>query len=335
MAGIEFARAWRSGRGHWRSIALDWVAAAVQALPGALLVSQLDMDRFTVPPSLTAFGSLSARLDALASPFVFLGGTADVVGIVTVLAILALALLRRRIAIAGVLWPAGVLIWLLALVTPEWIDGTWGIHLRLPLVGMLILVAALNIRLARREQIALLAVVAAVTAFKAAAATNSLRRVERDIAEMRELVQVIPRGARVLVAQAQAPDAINRVGPWRMTSQMAMVALIERDAFVPFLFSGVPMVRPRLELLPLSTPHGHPLSRAQLAEGLTAADGPGMPEGDGQGRRIYWRDWPAKFTHLIWQHYGAPGLDHPALLEQVATGRSTTIYRIHQPATPK
>ena len=104
---------------------------------------------------------------------------------------------------------------------------------------------------------------------------------------------------------------------------MAMVALIERDVFVPYLFSGVPKVRPHPSLLRASTPHGHPLTDRALAEGLRLRDGPAMPEGDGEGRRIYWRDWPAKFGYVVWQHFGAPALAFPEL-EPVATGRSTS-----------
>ena len=330
VAGIEFARAWQAGRGQWRQIALNWAAAAAQAIPGALLISQLEVGRFTVAPAITAFGDLAARQQALASPFSFLGGGADLAGLAALLALATWAVLRRRATLSATLWPAAAVLLGIAVLVPEWIDGTWGMHIRLPLLGVLILLAASNLRLSRREQGVLLAGVAALLVLKATAATIALRQVERDIVELRDLVQAIPEGERVLVAIATLSEAKNRIGPWRMTAQSAMVALIERDVFIPYLFSGVTVVQPLPHLLRLSTPHGHPISRSALAEGITARDGPGMPEGDGQGRRIYWRNWPANFGYVIWQHFGAAGLSHPHLLEQVAAGRSATIYRVRR-----
>ncbi len=334
VLGLELAAAWRAGRGQWRRIARDWGVAAAQAIPGTVLLTQLDVAGMTVAPALTAYGGLAARIEAAASPFVFLGGLSDLATQSMLLAVLAYAVLRRGLRLSPVLWPAAAAVAILAVLMPEWGDGTWGMHIRLPLVAAMVLIGACTIRLTTREQTLLLACVAALVAVRSAAVTTGLRKTEPAIQELRALSRAIPSGARVLVAQADPAQAVNRFGPWRMTAQMAMVVLIERDVFIPYLFSGVPLVRPRPELLLLSTPHGHPISRQALDEGAAATDNPATPVGDGFGRRVYSRNWPANFDYLVWQHFGAPGPGHPDRLDEVVRGTHSTIYRVRRAPEP-
>lgn len=334
VLGLELAAAWRAGRGQWRRIARDWAVAAAQAIPAAVLLAQLDVAGMTVAPALTAYGGLAARIEAAASPFAFLGGLSDLAAQSALAAILGYAVLCRRLRLSPALWPAAAAMAILAVLLPEWGDGTWGMHIRLPLVAVMILIGACSVRLTTREQTLLLAGVAAVVAVRSVAVTTGLRSAEPAIQELRVLSRAIPSGARVLVAQADPAQAINRFGPWRMTAQMAMVVLIERDVFIPYLFSGVPLIRPRPELVRLSTPHGHPISRQALDEGATATDSPAMPVGDGYGRRIYSRNWPADFDYLVWQQFGAPDPGHPDRLEEIARGTHSTIYRVRRPPTP-
>jgi hypothetical protein len=119
--------------------------------------------------------------------------------------------------------------------------------------------------------------------------------------------------------------------PWRFTSQLGMLATIERDAFVPFLFTGVTVVHLQPGYEALATPHGHPVSLAALDEGLRRADEAHLTPDDGAGRRIYWFGWSEKFDYLLWAHFGAPVDGLPANLELVATSATANLYRIVRP----
>jgi hypothetical protein len=111
---------------------------------------------------------------------------------------------------------------------------------------------------------------------------------------------------------------------------MPMTAVIDRDAFVPYLFSGLTTIRVQPGLRTISTPNGLPLSPSQLLDGLSAAgttaDDPS--DGEGGGGRIYWRNWPKNFEYVLVQRFGADPGTLPPNLHLMTHAADMDLYRV-------
>jgi hypothetical protein len=105
------------------------------------------------------------------------------------------------------------------------------------------------------------------------------------------------------------------------------MAVIDRDAFVPYLFTGFMTVHPTAAVRDASTPSGRPLDAAELTEGLTHPDMPGATIPDGRGGRIYWYGWRGKFNFLLVQH-SAHRSPLPSFLQPVAMSEVADLYKI-------
>jgi hypothetical protein len=119
-----------------------------------------------------------------------------------------------------------------------------------------------------------------------------------------------------------------------------MVAVIDRDAFVPFLtmyraFTGLSAVRPAPELMGSSMANGHPLHVSDLVHGLGRKDDPTDGESGPQGRSAYWDGWQNKFDYVLLQHFGAQTEALPSNLQQLASSPVATLYRITRTANPR
>lgn len=327
--GYEFARAWRRGFRPLAEIASDAAAVLAQFIPVAALAFVTDIGRVAAGAPLTSFGSLDEKVTAIASPLTFLGGRVEtLVAILVAIALLG-SLLSPRVRRAPELISSAMALAFASLFVPEWLSGVWGADLRLPTVIVLIVIAALSLRFSRRQQWLFVATVLALVALKSWLATAALVTVDGQIAEARRVIAALPLGARLLPAEVDAQTGPLRPGPWHMTSQEAMTAVIDRDAFVPFLFSGLLIVNPRAAMQDSSSPHGEPVRVRDLFAGLSPG-AIGLKKDDGQGRRLYWLGWPRKFDYVLLQHYGAPPGALPSNLKPVATSRTVNLYRVER-----
>jgi hypothetical protein len=121
---------------------------------------------------------------------------------------------------------------------------------------------------------------------------------DRQFAEFKAATLSFPEGARVLVSQDDAPGKLALPGTafWHL----AQISIIERNTFVPFLFTGATQIRPTARNRDLDTGSGHPLPSEQLIFGLD-------PEFIALNRnrildvyhRVYWADWPEHFDYLL------------------------------------
>ena len=114
----------------------------------------------------------------------------------------------------------------------------------------------------------------------------------------------------------------------RATLHVALLAVVDRDAFVPYLFTSITTVRPAAAMLASSTPFGSPLSLSDLQAGFGRKDEPGAAQGDGLGGRVYWMGWENKFDYLLYEHFGHRSPTLPANVRLVSTSPIADLYRI-------
>jgi hypothetical protein len=115
-----------------------------------------------------------------------------------------------------------------------------------------------------------------------------------------------------------------------------MVAVIDRDAFVPYVFNGLTTMRMQPPFLLSSTPNGFPLTPQQLRDNVTTTDqgGARVPAGEAGGSALYWRGWPDKFDFVLVMRFGLDPGRLPDDLVPVAHSADLDLYRIAKTASP-
>jgi hypothetical protein len=234
VAGFEIGRAVRA-RSSLQTIAADWATAAAQAIPAAVLfLLTAGLSDLSFGPSLTSYGSIEGKIVALESPIIFLGGRMEhlIAGLIVVGTVIGL--LSGRLRMAAQIWPSALAVAVVAIFIPEWVMSVWGLDLRLPLVAVLILVASFSLRLPPSLTPIFIAGLIAVTGLKAYIEASALQVVDGQIAEVKRVVAQLPTGSRVLPVEIEGRVGPLTRGPWRMTSQISLLTVIDRDSFVPF-----------------------------------------------------------------------------------------------------
>lgn len=333
VAGWEIGRAARAGVRPRAGVALDVATAAATSLPAALLAARLDVGSAYVGTLNTRFGSLSVRFVDTLSPLFF---TIDAVQLRLLAATLAVCvLLLPRLRLAATLWPAVLLVGLVALCMPHVLDSTWGTDLRLPLVTAWLAIASLSWRSGpsrRGRALRLLAIPSlfVLVGVKSWGAARVMHDSAARVAETRRVLTALPVGARLLVVDVARG---SRAGPGSAPStdwQTPLVAVIDRDAFVPYFFNGLTTVHLRPAYHASSTPNGFPITPAELWDGLGRTDQPGLDVFDrpGGGGRLYHFGWPDKFDYVLVQKFGLDPGPLPPILLPVAHSAGLDLYRI-------
>ena len=329
VGSFELGRAWRIGFRPWRGVAADWSAAALQAVPAIVLALNVVVERPFVGAVPTHYGNLTLKLYALVSPVWFYNDASNnMLLAVFVLFVLAFGLLTARMRLSSAILPAILAVGGVAVCMPNMLLGTFGMDVRLPLLVVLLLIGATSTteRMGRVLGGAVLGGMLVLSTLRSADIATALREVDGQISEVRQVVAAMPRGMRVLVVDTSLPR-LSIVPPWA-TWHVAMVAVIDRDAFVPYLFTGLGTVRPVPALRDSSTPNGNAISLADLADGVGRRDGPAGAAADGTGKRIYWLGWADKFDYVLIEHFGNRPAMLPANLRQVASSSVADLYRI-------
>jgi hypothetical protein len=325
LAGREFGRAMRQDRPLADRL-LDLVAAAAQALPTLLFVLLLQADLTTGDLHSTYYDSLGEQLATLMMPLYFVGH-AWVIATFLLLPLAAL-LLARWIRLAPALWPALALLGVVACLVPDMLFGVYRADVRLPLVFGIVFIGATRAAAGTRAGLAggVLAVMVALVMARSADAFVVLRRLDAQVAEMRQLLQHLPLGQRLLVVDENAP-APARVAPPPMTGHLGLLATVDRDAFVPYLFIGPTAVQLRPQMQYSASAGAQAITAAQLDEGLRQTAQHGAPPPFRAGWK-YWLDWPAKFDYVLVIHFGADMGQLPPVLRKVASVNFADLYQI-------
>jgi hypothetical protein len=331
VGGYELGSAARQHFQPPRKIFMDWLAAVAQAIPVAATVVLFAASTTAGFKLVTVYGSLSNKLAAVAAPLFFPGPPA-VVGLFVLLPLIAMAA-ARQLRLAPALWPTALLVGVVAAATPNVLLSSWGADYRLPyVVGIVMIAAAAPRRTPGRVAAwAGLAILVAFVAARSANAFSLLRQLDAEEAQIRSVVQALPEGARLLVVDAGRPQAGPFAAPAHLAGHLAMVATIDRNAFIPFLFTGTTAVQPRPEWRTAASPSSLPIDLDQFKEGMLYGDPPSGPPPYGYGGQQYWLGWPRKFSFVLVECYGRHDIPLPAFLHRLAHSEIADLYEVDQP----
>jgi hypothetical protein len=334
VAGFEFARAWRAGFRPWRAFAADWLAAGLQAVLPMTLALTVKLEHPFAGPVVTFYGDLGAKIIALRSPIWFFGGRADDLPGDFALLVLILGLLTRRLRLAPAIWPIVLLIGAVAVCTPDMLFSVYGMDWRLPLLVVLLIIGGLSTteRMNHALAAAVLGGFLLMTVVRAATIASALSVLDRQVAEVRHVLGEMPHGMRLLMVDNLGGK--QSVLPSRATQHLGLLAVIDRDAFVPTLFTGTTIVSPAPELLRSSTPAGLPPSVSELMVSLDHSGTSSGPQFDDAGHYIYWSRWEDMFDYILIRHLGNRAEVSLPYLRLVATSSIADLYRIDKSFKP-
>jgi hypothetical protein len=296
----------------------------------------------------TGYGDLVDKLVAALAPANF-----SVVGsmLAPLLAAFAgLAWWRGALRLAPAMrWPV-LTIFAAAAAMPNWLYGSWGADLRLPVALAFVFIAATEPRVSRRWVAGLVAAgCVGLLVVRIAAITAVWRAMDQRFAEFRTAARTLPEGARLLVAQSPMPEAQRRIDgvPLAVAAldpvafrHMGDLAVLDRDAFVPTFEMQLSLAFEQrlgpIEQAPRNLgrypQQGLPLRLDQLRAGAgrDPATPPALPGSPAErpGEIPYWVDWPDKFEYLLVIDFGEPVPGLPKYLQISAQGSFFTLYRI-------
>jgi hypothetical protein len=307
-------------------------AAGLQFLPGFIFWS---ISLAHSGPRFTVFGPLGAKAYAATAPFTF--GPAPVpLDTMTILCCIgAWIVLRAENALKlapDMRFPLGAML-VVAALTPHWVSGSWNADIRLPVAMVFLIVGATRFEAPRPAVTTSLALVAlALFGLRVWSVTASWRDFDTHVARFRAADRVLSKGARLLVVADAIPPEAQRVPGvppalalrWRANfDHVPALAIIDRSAFIPYLFTGWTTVAPAPRNAGLFVAAGGPLTPEQFAAS------PAIAQRDVYGEKAYWRDWQRHFDFLLWFDFGAaPRLPGDAPLTVAARDGDITLYRV-------
>ena len=315
-----------------RSLA-GWLASLLQLMPGILLWRASLGD---TGATLSEYGGFADKLYALVSPFDFGVEPApfDWLFAAVTCAGLVLALLTCSIRLAPRMRLPLAALAAAAVLMPHRASGAWGADLRLPVTLPFVIIAGTRIEISRRPAAAVAAIAgAAVLALRVGSVAQSWCDYDRWFTEFRVASTVISPGSRLLVAAAPAvPDRLPGVPAFFarfepvVFTHMAALAVIDRAAFFPYLFTGWTTVAVAAGNRPIAQREGQPARLADLASAAPAAAKP-----NSIGELPYWRDWRTNFDVALVIDFGRPRASLPSPIRPAASGSFFDIGRIVNP----
>jgi hypothetical protein len=319
---------------------LTLCAAGLQFVPGGMLwLASLSKSG----PSYTEYGGLGAKVFALQAPFTF-GPVViffDKMVLIFFLVFLMAAIATRALKLAPEMRLALVAMVLAAVAVPNWLNGSWLADTRLPVVLPFVLIASTRLDATRFRAAGWFAAVALMLlGVRVWAVSETWRDSDRLFTEFRSASRVITPGARLLIVGDKPADgrpfqgmpsliALQRDEPF---SHMAALSVIDRSAFIPYLFTGWTPV--------LATPRNAGLFQSQSvplppevlrAAAHVAPDDPAYSRRDFLGELPYWGNWPEHFDFVLWLDFAGRPADDSAGLDLVAGGDFFGIYRVIHP----
>lgn len=114
---------------------------------------------------------------------------------------------------------------------------------------------------------------------------------------------------------------------------MPALSVIDRSAFIPYLFTTWTTIRATPRNAGLFAPQGVPITSAMLVNSARpgSAESPESLQSNALGEAPYWLDWPKHFDFLLWVDFSGASAPESDLLQEVAKGSFFRIYRIVRP----
>jgi len=234
-----------------------------------------------------------------------------------------------------------------AVLMPYYANGSALADIRLPVTLPFVVLASTQFAVSRKSLPWLLGGIAMVGfGVRIWTVSESWKDYDRWFNEFRIASAVIAPGARLLIVEARireddaipgdkallpsVPAALAKIQPMAFW-QMGALAVIDRSAFFPYLFT---------EATPLDVAPGNravsgwgtPVTPEDLAKSADPSSARSFDAVyDIYGQPMYWRDWPQNFDYVLWIDFGGMPEPRLPLLRPLASGSIFTIYQIINP----
>lgn len=329
LAAYELGNCWRRRRWTRDDVVATGARFTQFIVPALLWLASLSNGG----PRHTSYGSLVDKLQALTAPMTY--GEVGLVVVPLCIGLVYLGWRNNALAFAPAMRLPILVLIVAAALMPNWLNGSWGADLRLPIALPFVIIAATRPHLSRGFALGLGIFAVQLLAVRAYALTVNWRDMDHHFTEFRAAAASIPQGARILVVQPPLPDgqhSIAGVPRILVTRQepdffhMPALAIIDRGAFIPYLFTGWTIVRPTPRNAGRYQSQGGPVAPEQIADvpdGMSKDMAPNI-----LGELPYWHDWRRKFDYVLWLDFGTAVTQLPRGLEPWASGSFFHIYRI-------
>ena len=342
VGSYEFGNRLRERNLPARSV-LSLCVIGLQFIPGVLLwLASLS----NVGTSYTEYRGLAEKLFALQAPFTF-GPDAipfDGVFLIFSLGFMVAAIAARALKLAPEMRLPLIAMILVAAAMPTWASGSWLADIRLPVALPFLIIASTRLEPVRLRAVSLFAALAVILlGIRVWAVSESWRDYDQRFADFRAAARVITPGARLLIVEDMPfPDTARALKGvpsflavrWeQIFVHMPALAVIDRSAFIPYLFTGWTPVAPTARNAGLFQTQSNPLLPDMLRQSAVVA--PGDPANGIRnilGEPTYWSNWPQHFDFVLWIDFEPGPASSLATLQPLAQGSFFRIYRVARPA---
>jgi hypothetical protein len=295
-------------------------------------------------PNITIFGRFGDKLYAIMAFANFMDEQTVLLDRVIVACVyLALyCLIRSRsLVLAPAMRLPLIFLGLAALLMPNWLNGSWAADIRLPVALPFIVIAATQIDVDSKWGGVLTSVALALLATRVWSVMQTWGDYDNRLAELRTATSVIQPGSRLLVVQAPMTEA-DRAIPGMPTAfgirsetaywHMPAFAVIDRSAFIPYLFTGWTTVKPAQRNTGLFRSEGTPLTPPDLVQGKTDIPAAMIRYStDYLSDRPYWENWPKNFDYVLSIDFKRRSIAEIGNLDSVAEGSFFELYHVVRP----
>ena len=226
-----------------------------------------------------------------------------------------------------------------AILMPNFVNGSWGADFRLPVMFPLVLLACTRLESAYKPLLRGLSLAATVLlGLRIAAVSESWQDYDRWFDEFRRASAVISPGSRLLIVETPlvsektylpgVPPFLANLEP-QIFDHMGALAVIDRSAFFPYLFTGTTAVHVAPVNQAVSQRLGDPITPEELVRSADPAAAKLLYSApDFYGQLPYWRDWPRTFDYVLWMNFGEISEPEVQGLTLVNRGTFFKLYKI-------
>jgi hypothetical protein len=271
-------------------------------------------------------------------PFLDYSSAFDILTVIPLIAFLIFCVLRRRARVSAAALIASVILLVTYIVMPRAMKGTYFLDIRLPIMlGFMVFAGFMPKRLTSHQRIAAAALFAALFMARIAFLTDVWMHSQRDVDDVRQAIESVTPGSRVLAADVVCSDnpswcasmPISRRLPGLTPTywHLASFVLLDRHAFWPNIFAAdtkqpIAIKEPYRDLQAVDSP---PVNYTYL----TSAQIPPIE----LKRFPFLNDWSQKFDYvLVLNADGAPNLDHflPNQLQLVDRRGIAALFKVRK-----
>ena len=209
-------------------------------------------------PTYVSYGSLNDRLVALMAPvsFNFKPSVFDLLLFAVAMMAVVNGFMSRTISVISQMRVPLYALIIGSVLMPEWVQGSWAASFRLPIVLPFIFIASVRVDEKRRKSTALAVLVsAAFLCVRVWSVSDMWYDLNQQFSEFRSALRAVPVGARLFAVRGPMPWLAKKIPDvptelqtleWVNYSNLSALAIIDRGAFVPSLFTDWYPVRPSL-----------------------------------------------------------------------------------------